>query len=446
MMRKWLVALLVLAAVTAAGAFLWPRAEPRWTTRSPEAFAAFQEGLEAEMRFYRRDALASYERALALDPDFVLARLKVLDLKPGVTKEQVAEIATELAAADLSHLTPRERFMVRHFVARVEGEPEDVEEVLGGYLRDHPNDPYVLQFRCHRYWDRQQWSEAEACNRRLLELDPNWVTAQNQLGYLAMAQGRFADAENLFRTYLYVAPDQANPHDSMGELYTLQGRYQEAKEELEEAVRIRPDFCASWSHLVLVAALQGRPGEATATLDRAEALEVCAEELIAQERCRIAFWREYRDGDWEGALEVAEGPTCKHPPGEVRVLSHRAALLAGQIEKARAMEETIGEIAGHHAEGTAAKAVVAHMTGARLLAEGDFAAAAARFREADRGLVYWGDGQGIFKLFNRLQLAEALELSGQQGEARRITAEVAEVNPRFAGAADGLAATGRPAS
>ena len=133
------------------------------------------------------------------------------------------------------------------------------EKTLAAYLEEHPNDPWALSIRCDQAWQHRDWPPTEECNRRLIKADPNWVQAQNQLGYIAMAQGRFAEAEQLFRTYLYIAPDQANPHDSMGELFTVLGRYAESEKELEEAIRIRPSFCASWEHLVLLHDVSARP-------------------------------------------------------------------------------------------------------------------------------------------------------------------------------------------
>ena len=50
---------------------------------------------------------------------------------------------------------------------------------------------------------------SERLNRRLLEISPNWVLAYNQLGYITMLQGRFAEAEEYFTSYRFIAPDQA---------------------------------------------------------------------------------------------------------------------------------------------------------------------------------------------------------------------------------------------
>ena len=89
-------------------------------------------------------------------------------------------------------------------------------------------------------------------NRRLIEIAPNWVIAYNQLGYIAMSQGRFAEAEEYFTSYRFVAPDQANPHDSLAELYIMIGRYEEAETSLYRSIEIKPDFWAAYDHLAMI--------------------------------------------------------------------------------------------------------------------------------------------------------------------------------------------------
>jgi len=51
---------------------------------------------------------------------------------------------------------------------------------------------------------------------------------------------------------------------------------------------------------------------------------------------------------------------------------------------------------------------------------------------ADANLLYWFEGQGILKLYNRLHLAYALEKAGHEEEARQVIARVEAVNPEFA--------------
>ncbi len=187
-----------------------------WTTDSPQALQEFELGLEASMKLYHKDAEAHFRKAVELDPEFAAAKLRLVEYHKD--EEERNEIIAELRELDLERLTSRERFLIEHLLARADRQPASADKVLEEFLLDHPDDPYALAICSLDAWQSMDWEKAGRHYRNLLEIDPNWVMAQNHLGYMAMAQGNFAEAEELFRTYEYIAPDQANPHDSLGEL------------------------------------------------------------------------------------------------------------------------------------------------------------------------------------------------------------------------------------
>ena len=343
---------------------------------------------------------------------------------------------SDVRAADLERLSPGERFLVRYNLAKLDHNPAEAARVIEAHLAAHPGDSYALFSRCTDLWDQPDWEAAERCNRELLRVDPNFVLAYNYLGYIAMAQGRFSEAEKNFLAYKYIAPDQANPHDSLGELYSLVGRYGEAETELDEALRVRPDFCASYQHLLLLANLMGDTAMADAVIARAEAGGQCPAPAVASLRCSAALWRHYLAGDWEGAWAAAQDGCLERLGGDA-VLVHRAATLCGRLAEARALEDKPRKVSKAGAGspergGDDRPPAVAHMEGVRLLAQGDAAAAVARLDAADRALVFAGEGQGVFKLFNQLALAEALRAAGLPERAAAVLAAVSEVNPRIA--------------
>ena len=332
---------LILSLLAGAGALLLSCQRPAWTTDSPQALAAFERCLDAEMKVYFEEIQRYCREALEHDPDFVLPKLRLVryTARDPETRQPLID---ELAAADLEPLTERERFLVRHFLAYQEGDPERAAALLDAYLREHPKDPWALDIRCSAAWERQDWETAEPCYRRLLEVDPNWVRAQNNLGYIAMAQGRFAEAEDLFKTYRFIAPDQANPHDSLGELLILVGRYDEAEKELEKALDVRASFCAAYEHLIQARLMAKDPRGAERVLERMEAQEQCrapAEKL----QCRIDLWRELLEGDAEAAWQVADAG-CIEPWGESLILAHEAAVVTGRLEEALELETDLAQL------------------------------------------------------------------------------------------------------
>ncbi len=434
-MRKWLLAAVVLLS---AGVVWWQLSHRRapWTASSTAARREFEQGLEAELKFYQEDAVQHYRKTLELDPGMVMAVLRLIDLTPPRQKEDIARLIADLRrlrASAADRLTARERLLADYRLQRADRENARAEKTLAAYLEQNPNDPWALSIRCEQFWQRRDWAATEDCNRRLLKADPNWVRAQNQLGYIAMAQGRFAEAEQLFRTYLYIAPDQANPHDSMGELLTLLGRYADAERELEEAIRIRADFCPSWEHLILMLNLAGEPDKAHAAVERLSHGGQCGKDFTARQECRVATWEAVLRSAPGEAWDAASRLGCTGKGGEVSVLAYHAALRSGHAADAAQIETDMREQARLYGDDDPALlAVTDHLAGARLASLGDTRAAAARYRAADQRLEYWSDSHGLLKLFNSLLLSRSLRLGGDAAGADAVLERVRAVNADFA--------------
>jgi hypothetical protein len=67
----------------------------------------------------------------------------------------------------------------------------------------------------------------------------------------------------------------------------------------------------------------------------------------------------------------------------------------------------------------------------RLAFNGDLEGAFESLVEADSNISYIPAGNGMFKLYNRLLMAETLLALGDDAEAHKILSKVRSVNPRF---------------
>lgn len=423
------IAAVALAAIATA---LWLRSRaPEWTTTSPAARADFEAGLDARMRFYLLEAADHFRKALAQDPGFAAAKVQLAWVT--VDGEERMRLRRELEALDTSKLTEREAFLVE--MAR--GKGGTLQARSEDYLAAHPRDPWALYVAAGQAWDHEEFDAAAKLYTRLLEVDPNWVLARNNLAYLEMARARFAAAEEQFRTYAFVAPDQANPHDSLGELLSLVGRYAEARAELERSISIRPDFCASYLHLAGIAVFEGKPDEIPPIASRLE--EHCPREMAEDLRCEGRFLAAFISKDFVAPWR--EGfARCAGEPGGRGILFTRLALLAGRKDEVDAEERALDAMlsAGKEKPLSKGKARVLevqslHSRGLRKLGDGDPAGAVTLFRSADERATFWGVDEGRNKLFNQLNLALALERAGDRNESAKVLAAVRSVNPAFAG-------------
>lgn len=437
MKRGWVAAVVVLAAAggaVAAWALYQQRARVAWSTDSPAALAAFEAGEEAVSRLYLADAGEKFRLARRLDPGFMMPKLMLAWHRELVGRGEREALLAELRQVDDAGLQPRERFLLAYHLALIDRRDGRAAALLERYLDAHPDDPYAVDQVCDRHWVGGEWDAARDCYRRLIELDPNRLQAQNRIGYVSMATGDFANAEQQFEIYRYLAPDQANPYDSLGELMMITGRYQQAEAHLRRALALKPDFCSSWRNLVRIRLLEGDAAGAAAVVEELEAAAgaaPCRDADRAALACELGVWGALLARDWEAAWQQADG--C---PGEPNGhLAFLAALYSGRRDEAAAITRRVHE--RMRAAGTAAPpvltAVVDQQQALAALHAGDAATAVRRAEAADRRLRYWSlSDQWLLKLLNAQLLADSLAAAGRAEEAARARAALAEVNPRFA--------------
>lgn len=445
MKKRWLILAATVAAVLIVGTlgalatyFVWHDAEVAWTTRSREAAEELELGIAALERHYRSEAIEHLERALEIDPEFAIAKL-YLNWTEHRDSQEFKHLLDDLRQVDRSRLTERESYMIGLWLALQDKGRPAARKILEEFLAAYSEDLFALQFECAFAWEEENWSAAEACYRRMLELHPNWYEAYDRLGTIAMAQGQFQDAEDHFRTYRYIAAEEATPYISLARLLILMGRYEEAAEEIDKAVERKEDYCPAHFQRLRLAVLLGERGpEAVEPLiERLESIGDCGWMDDVGIFCHLRAFVAYLRGDLEAAWAFME-EGCLEERGGFDVLAHRLAVATGRLEAADAMEEVLRQrMAEVEADDRLPinldihRAIAAHGEGMRAFFAGDAAAAIERFRRADELLRYWGDDLTTFKFINRLSLTHALRLAGRESEAETIERQITAVNPRL---------------
>ena len=263
-----LVGLLVVGAGVAAALLLTNRRDV--TTTSNEAYDAYRRGLEAERRYYFKDAEVGFARALELDPDFAMAMLGLARQVGGEQGKSLVRRAERLRG----RLSEREQMHLDLMKAGREKGEEGAFQVAERIRKRFPDDVRAAHVVAGYELARGNMDRALRIYHQLLELDPNIAEAYNMMGYYHAYRGEYARAIENLKKYQFMAPDQANPHDSLGEVQAYFGQYDEAVKNLSKALQIKPDFFPAYHHLGVAYEGKGDWKKAMASYRRAAELAV----------------------------------------------------------------------------------------------------------------------------------------------------------------------------
>jgi arylsulfatase A-like enzyme/cytochrome c-type biogenesis protein CcmH/NrfG len=155
-----------------------------------------------------REAAAALERAIALDPQHVLARFK-------------------LALAYL----------------RVGDNPR-AETVLNAVIADEPDNMRAYQNLAALAYARGDLARAEAMSRRAIEIDPGYYDAWNTLGAVYLVLKRPDDAMQALERALAIRPASAQAHHNLSLAHQARGDAHAATAASRAACQLDRAFCS----------------------------------------------------------------------------------------------------------------------------------------------------------------------------------------------------------
>ena len=186
------------------------------------------------------------EEALALDPEFGLARvvnaIYTLDMP---WDERQAEIEHGLSSLVASEASTGELLMALAWRSWTRGEVTTARRLFATVADLYPDDPRPA------YLHALSTQGTEGANAGMVELEavtgsfPDFAPAHNTLGYQLWQTGNRAGGMNAIGQYLELLPDHPNANDSYAEIMQWSGRYEEAIEYYNRANELYP--LAAWS-------------------------------------------------------------------------------------------------------------------------------------------------------------------------------------------------------
>ncbi len=439
-----------LVAFAGTTAYLGLHRQREVTTTSREAYAFYQEGMDARSKHYFPEAVQAWKQAVEKDSTFAMAwaRLATYSASLGNTAE-----AREYCLRAVAHhdgVTGRERLLIAITDAAVNNRPAEKESLVTRLIEEYPDDLESLFRAAQRATEAHRHQDALAALRRIVEKDPDQGEAYNRMGYVYAELGRWNEAAEAFQKYAFLYPKEANPHDSLGELYLRTGQYREAEAEFERALSLKDDFIWARDHLAMIYEDQGRYRDALRETRRVQEMLHGTTDAYPWKLYEISL--ELESGNREEALALARAlnaehctdPDYHHLLGRIYAGMNRAGETAAELKILVALQEERLRERGEDSSGAASTFAALELAADVDRARGEWAAAAdgyARAAEAE-AWRWWSVRRA------RVKQMECLIRAGRPEAVLPVAREVLAENPRHAQTlcwmARALEAAGRP--
>lgn len=218
-------------------------------TDNAEAYTSYLQG-----RFHwnkrtvegHRQAIANFEQAISLDPNYALAYAGLADCY------NMLPVWGDLTTLEAC---PRARVYAERAL--------EIDETLA---EAHAALGYTL---AHFGWD---FSAAERSYRRALELNPNYASAHQWYAKLLVALERFDEAQAEMAVARSLDPLSLMVGTACGGPLLYSGQYEQAIEQFQRVLELDPNFIPALYSISVAYCLNGQYDQAVAAVERMQAL------------------------------------------------------------------------------------------------------------------------------------------------------------------------------
>ena len=155
-------------------------------------------------------------------------------------------------------------------------------------------------------------TEAEACLREAMRLEPGDPDVPNLLGNVFQNLGRYEEAETQYRAALRLDGAHPDAHNNLGSLLTRTGSFEAAETHLRDAVRLQPESLEAHNNLAVTLSSLCRPQDAVTCLREALRLSPAHADLHYNLAAALLLggrfeegWREF---EWRWRMSSFPGP------------------------------------------------------------------------------------------------------------------------------------------
>ena len=311
------------------------------TTSSEEARKEFLKGRDLNEKLLIQDSIQHFDKAISLDPNFALAELSRANVSP-TGKEFFDHLKKAVSLADKA--SNGEKLLILGTEAGVNGNVPKQKEYLEQLVSAYPNDERGNFALAGYYFGQQDFSKAIQYYRKATELNPNFSSAFNLLGYAYRQNVDYANAEAAFKKYIELIPNDPNPYDSYAELLLKMGKFDDSITQYRKALSIDQNFINAHQGIAMALLYKGKADEAAAELQKiTEKARSDAERRTALFALTVV---NVDSGKWDKALtevdkQYALGEKTSDVPGMTGDLQLKGNIMLemGKYDEARSLFE-----------------------------------------------------------------------------------------------------------
>jgi tetratricopeptide (TPR) repeat protein len=266
-----LIASAVVTTLIIAAAFMVrtaPRTISGVSTTSIAAYDVYTRGLDASANARWPEAVTWLEQAIAIDPAFAEAHLRLASAYEGVGQIAARDRALRNASAHAAKLSERHRLLLGVALeADPRGDPTRRAQLLDELLTRFPDveEAYPAALGLYHpvsgvFPNLEKLLTIARTGATVLPASPQM---RNRYANALIEAGRFEEAVREFEQYARLAPREPNPFDSLGGVYLSLGAPDEAIQSYSRALAIDPGF-PSGTGLAYAFGMLGRYEEAIA--------------------------------------------------------------------------------------------------------------------------------------------------------------------------------------
>jgi len=211
------------------------------STKSPEAYRYYSEGVDLAYRAYFGDAIKKFQQAIELDSTFAMAHFWESITCHCLDKLEDANKSITKAVKFSNNISSKEKMKISWVYAAYKKETEKSFNLLKELVQEYPDDKELKYQLAGNYYFKQL-DKAEQLLQQTLQLDPQYVQVYILQSALFREKGEYESAISSLNNYVKIKKDDASPYHNLGEIYEAKGDFKKAAAYYNKALLVKPDF------------------------------------------------------------------------------------------------------------------------------------------------------------------------------------------------------------